>query len=144
MKNIKLMVLMLAILAFAGSCHKSLTKQASDQVPDQVLDQVENQVADDFAFEIIEDKSIIITRYRGNAETLNIPEEINDLTVTAIGDNAFNSCKSLTSVIIPSSELSIGRLAFYGCDNLASITFSRQATVGEMAFPDSTQIIYRN
>ena len=38
--------------------------------------------------------------------------------VTAIGDDAFADCSSLTTVTIPSSVTSIGDNAFGGCDSL--------------------------
>ena len=43
-------------------------------------------------------------------------------TVTAIGNNAFNSMINLTEVIIPASVVSIGSGAFYGCTGLTQIT----------------------
>jgi hypothetical protein len=36
-------------------------------------------------------------------------------SVTNIGDDAFNGCANITSVIIPSSVAEIGEGAFYGC-----------------------------
>ena len=44
-----------------------------------------------------------------------------------IGDLAFNSCFSLTSIIIPNSVTSIGEVAFGGC-SLASITIPNSVT----------------
>ena len=44
-------------------------------------------------------------------------------SVTSIGNNAFPDCTSLTSVTIPNSVTSIGYRAFYGCTNLTSVTF---------------------
>ena len=44
---------------------------------------------------------------------LIIPEEYNDLPVTAIGSSAFYNCSSLTSVVIGDSVTTIGKEAFY-------------------------------
>ena len=47
-----------------------------------------------------------------------IPEIYNDLPVIYIGEKAFSSCRSLTSVIIPDSVIYIGIQAFEACDSL--------------------------
>jgi hypothetical protein len=60
----------------------------------------------------------------------NIPS-----SVTSIGNYAFSSCISLTSVTIPNSVTSIGNYAFYACPSLASITIPNSVTsIGSYAF----------
>ena len=55
--------------------------------------------------------------------------------VTSIGDEAFDSCTSLTSVTIGNKVTSIGKDAFYGCTSLTSITIPDSVTsIGEYAF----------
>ncbi len=57
--------------------------------------------------------------------TANIPETVSyegtNYTVTAIGEEAFESCYSLTSIDIPNSVTSIGDYAFYLCSSLTSL-----------------------
>ena len=55
---------------------------------------------------------------------------------TAIGDNAFADCTSLTSITLPPHSLtSIGRGAFSGCSSLTSITLPNSLTsIGRGAF----------
>ncbi len=56
-------------------------------------------------------------------------------SVTSIGNQAFLSCRSLTSVTIPNSVTSIGGGAFYECRSLTSIEIPNSVTsIGDMAF----------
>ncbi|MGK0292863.1 MAG: reprolysin-like metallopeptidase [Pseudomonadales bacterium] len=67
---------------------------------------------------------------------LVIPETINGVTVTAIGDGAF-AASNIVSVTIPNSVTSIGDYAFL-TNNLTSVTFSDSVTViGKNAFSNN-------
>lgn len=49
-------------------------------------------------------------------------------SVTTIGDDAFSECSSLTSVTIPDSVTSIGRYAFSYCGSLTNVTIPDSVT----------------
>ncbi|MBQ1375190.1 MAG: leucine-rich repeat protein, partial [Clostridia bacterium] len=63
-----------------------------------------------------------ITGADGGVTSAVIPASIDGVPVTAIGNSAFSSCHSLTSVAIPAGVTSIDPYAFQYCDVLSSIT----------------------
>ena len=77
-----------------------------------------------------------ITGYTDKSVTeLVIPAEIDGVAVTAIGDGAFYSFESLTSVTIPNGVTEIGESAFNWCKSLTSMTIPESVTmIGYEAF----------
>ncbi len=63
-----------------------------------------------------------ITGFNGTASEVTIPEQINGVTVTAIGYGAFAYKDFITSITIPDTITSIGENAFLYCTGLQSIT----------------------
>lgn len=57
-----------------------------------------------------------------------IPEEIDGLPVTKIGDEAFAKCRYLPDITIPDSIVSIGSYAFYNCYLFTSLTIPKNVT----------------
>ena len=84
------------------------------------------QNQNDFEFTITEtngNQSIIITKYIGNNVNVKVPEYINGIRVTAIGEKAFEQ-SNIKTIEMSNSIVSIGMSAFYGCKELTTVLFS--------------------
>ena len=98
-----------------------------------------------------------ITGYIGSSEYVTIPEKINDLPVTQIGDTAFQNKQSLKSVTIPDTVTFIQETAFDGCaedlkiiapENSAAQSFAQNKgfstvtlVVGSSTEPDEVAVL---
>nr|WP_177296266.1 leucine-rich repeat protein [uncultured Blautia sp.] len=70
-----------------------------------------------------------------------IPESIDGVDVTSIGNFAFSECTSLTSISIPDSVTSIGNYAFSKCTSLTSISIPDSVTsIDDNAFEWCTSL----
>lgn len=67
----------------------------------------------DYEYEITYNGSIKITKYWGNDIKIVIPSEIDNKTVTSIGNGAFSECENVTSIFIPSSVVTMGDYAVF-------------------------------
>ena len=100
----------------------------------------------DLWYSITSNSTVEVTRDNySNLTTVTIPETVtNDgttYTVTSIGDYAFATCSSLTSITIPNSVTSIGDWAFEGCSSLTSVTIPNSVTsIGGSAFRDCSSL----
>ena len=102
----------------------------------------------DYEYALLDDGTVEITGYKGSADLLAIPAELDGKAVTSIGDSAFFFCDSLTSVSIPDSVAEIGANPFETCSALKAISVSPDhpyfATIDGVLFrkADKTLISY--
>lgn len=93
-----------------------------------------------FTYTTNADNTLTITGYTGSGGTVSIPTNINGLTVSGIGTNAFagtglNPNIKLNSVTIPGSVSNIGFEAFYYCSQMTNATIGNGVTgIGNYAF----------
>ena len=71
---------------------------------------------------------LTITGYTGTGGVVEIPATIGGLLVTTIGQNAFQSKTSVTSVVIPNGVTTILDAAFAGCSGMTAITLPNSLT----------------
>ena len=80
------------------------------------------------------DSISIIAPYFGTNSVVAVSAAINGLSVTAIGDYAFND-SSVTYVTIPGSVTRIGEYAFWDCGTLTGVAIPDSVTsIGDYAF----------
>lgn len=95
----------------------------------------------DYQYALLDDGTVEIAGYKGSADLLAIPAELDGKAVTSIGDCAFFYCDSLTSVSIPDSVTSIGDYAFGDCSNL-TLTVPRNSYAAEYAKTNNIPYTY--
>jgi hypothetical protein len=97
---------------------------------------------------------VTITKYTGTANAATIPEKIDGVNVTAIGDGAFKDNTVLKTLTIPASVTSIGEGAFYNTpvtihciQNSTAHTYAKEKNIlyitntGEGQTPDGFQYL---
>ncbi|WP_255882191.1 MULTISPECIES: leucine-rich repeat protein [unclassified Ruminococcus] len=99
---------------------------------------VASSAQDDSYYEyyVKSDGSAEIVNFVGDIDYVYVPDELNGVIVTSIGDTAFYDNTSLSEITLPKSVVSIGNYAFAGCTNLmlVSIPESKLKSVGNFAF----------
>ena len=99
-------MLLLALCACAGA-----------EEPEQIT-------SGDYVYTLLEDGTAEIVRYSGREAKLTIPEVLDGVRVTSIGDAAFYECSRLTGVTIPDRVTSIGANPFRYCEKLFDVYVS--------------------
>lgn len=96
---------------------------------------------DDFVCRTLEDGTAEIIDYIGSASNVNIPSTLDGLTVTSIGESAFENYDFIIRVSLPNTLTTISARAFFGCDALRSITIPKSVTTLEgYAFSECTAL----
>ena len=89
----------------------------------------------DFQYDINENEgTVTITKYKGNAENVEIPASIDGMAVTAIDANAFSNNGYLSSVSIPANVETIGDNAFQECRSLKNVKFAENGQLKRIGY----------
>ena len=88
--------------------------------------------------------STLLGRYKGNESELVLPKEIDGIKVTGLAATTSKvpeNYLSITSVVVPEGYTTIGACAFYGCENLETITLpSTLEEIGKSAFENCKKL----
>ncbi|NLJ70142.1 MAG: leucine-rich repeat domain-containing protein [Clostridiaceae bacterium] len=96
---------------------------------------IESQNPTGYFYNIFTDGTIEIADFTIYKENLQIPQKIDGLLVTGIGNEAFAYCDHLSSVTIPDSVISLGNEAFYECGYLSTVEIPDSVmSIGNKAF----------
>ncbi|MGN0549037.1 MAG: leucine-rich repeat domain-containing protein [Acutalibacteraceae bacterium] len=96
----------------------------------------ETLVYDNFKYYIKNNVAVVSGYVSSDITSLNIPDTIDEYTVTNIDDYAFKNCKQLSQVQLPSGLTGIGISAFYGCSELKEITIPSKVTYAGNAYTE--------
>ena len=119
---------------FATSSDKIQERSFSDQSKKDSAGYFEELSAKSCFEYTVQDGEITVTSYNGDGGKVTIPSFINNIPVTAIGDNAFENT-NVTEVILPEGIKSIGWFAFSRCIALNEISVPSSVTsIGYDAF----------
>ena len=89
----------------------------------------------DYEYSVLDDKTIEIIDYTGYGKRLAIPAKIDGKKVTSIGNFAFSSNRTLTSITLPEGVNNIGEGAFLSCTSLSDVKLPKTLkTIGNSAF----------
>lgn len=107
----------------------NLHKEEEELTPEQMISiskLVRPSQDDNFKYKVYQ-HYVSITEYIGSSSSVSIPDNIEELPVLVIEDNAFKKAQ-VTSIIVPDSIIVIGEGAFQDCANLVDLKLSRNLT----------------
>ena len=149
MKKMKklLAVLTAGVMCAAMTAGAYVTAQEFPAVSDaaestvMVQDDGETKVEGDFSYRVQEDGTIEILEYLGTSKAVKVPDTVEGVEVTRIGDGAFYD-STVETITIPDSITSIGRSAFHE-SNLWQNCSTAEVYVGKwfVGFKSSNSII---
>ncbi|MDE6500773.1 MAG: leucine-rich repeat domain-containing protein [Ruminococcus sp.] len=95
-------------------------------------DSLDKDIYGDFEYTAI-DGEAVITGCNSILPVVEVPSEINGMTVTRIYTSAFEN-STAEEIIIPETVKTIDKLAFYNCSELKTLTIKGAETIGDSAF----------
>ena len=101
----------------------------------------EEPVDGEFEYYVLDDGTVEISQYLGNARKVAVPDRVGGYRVTGIGSYAFSRNDRLAAVIIPEGIRKINMYAFSECYNLHTVQLPESLKeIEDVAFEDCTGI----
>jgi len=95
-----------------------------------------------YSYTQLDDGTAEISSYTGRRKYLTVPEKIDGLTVSSIGERAFSENHRLRSIKLPETVRSIQDMAFYNCSSLSGIDIpERVEAIGNNAFKGCVRML---
>ena len=95
----------------------------------------------DFTYEELEDGTLKITGYTGSDTVVVIPQTIDSMSVTQLGNSIFSNNSTVTSIYIPEGITTIGTYVFSKCVALEQITLpTTLQSIGMYSFRECTSL----
>lgn len=121
------MAAVLAMTGCSGDGNDNATSYTEATIG--IVDTTEEYVSDsDYLFIKNEDGTIAISGYTGSSAVVEVPTQVDGMTVTAIGDHAFEANWDIEEIILPEGITYIGESAFMDCGNLSKINIPESVT----------------
>ena len=118
-----------SIYGYTGTAAETYARE--NGIPFERLDGTDD---DEFEYTVSSGKATI-TAYNGTSGKMIIPGMIGGYPVVAVAEGAFENCKTMRNVEIPSTVKTIGKKAFAGCSNLNEVVIPDSVTeIGDSAF----------
>lgn len=135
--TIILFIIVFAILSSTlRSCFSSEKTGEDYQSQYGGVEYVDNSQFADLTYEIVGNEYAVVTGLTKYGETQNmfsIPDNVDGVPVTIIGEKAFYKCENVEVIILPDTITEIGEEAFYECRKITHISIPPKVTV----IPDS-------
>ncbi len=131
---------LLALLTVFGASY--VMPYAATEERAVITASADDTISDDYSYSVNEDgTSVTINKWFGSAEEVNVPAELDGLTVTGIAGWTFYDKASIVRVKLPDTVNSIGSNAFNSCSSLKSINIPKGVTeVSDSAFVRCTSL----
>lgn len=92
----------------------------------------------EFSFDL--EDALVVLACDKDAEAVYVPDEVDGIPVTTVGEHAFEGCTALCAVTLPASVHTVLASAFRGCTALKEVSCAPDTYFGVCAFSECTAL----